>query len=164
MIVGKAFSKELSDDNDDIAKSLIVDLLTDIYGDNEFRYNLGEQDKSFNEGFWDVAYKFNGQEYKFEVEMKDKKFWTGIVSRPFRFNTMDITGRKEKHKKNTHAFVLFSTDLEFAFIVKRSILDKYGSEKLKPNIYSNGELELFMTIDIKHGKFYHKGKDGWGEI
>lgn len=164
MIVGKEFDQKLYDDNDPIAKCTLKQLLSDVYGVYEFQENEGEKNKSFNQGFWDIKCSIKKKQYKIEAEIKNKKWWTCNRDDPFMYDTMHLAGRKEKHKLDAYAFSVISSDLNWAFIVKTNNLNKYGYNILKPNIFSNGELELFMSVNIKYGQFYFKKNGSWKRI
>lgn len=161
----KAYDETLKEEHDPIGKSLAIEIMRDVIRAELITNNLKEDSGDFTDGFWDQKYRLsNGKEIKVEPEMKDKKWWgkQWSLSRPFKYETMDIPYRKNKNEAQLH--IVISTCRNFAFLVFRNSMDKAivergGKPKIKKTKYEPNGAPYFRT-PVCYGRFVHRCKGG----
>lgn len=119
------FNKDSYNENDLIGKQLLI----------AFLYKKGYEilPKTFDEDFGvDIHAKFEGKEYHFEVEMKDKYNFTDEDTFPF--DTISFLGRKEKWKDKNFFYCIISKPTKAAIFSHSSLIYR---KKYKVNLTIN---------------------------
>ena len=155
----KPYDSALKAKHDKPGKQAVIDIMRS-FGIPLLRVNNKEDAGNFSEGFWDLKFLMRDKKIlTAEAEEKDAKWWGPDFSytRPFQFRMIDFLDRKKKNK--SQLFFLSSTDGDYAFMITRATLDKYGTPKTKPT-KRMPRGEAFITIHVKYGRFLQKGEDG----
>lgn len=159
VFMNKGFSKDLCDKNDGKAKTIATAIMRDIYEADCIGKNIGEENKTFSDGFWDLKFSKNGKIKIVEAEMKSEKFWDKENKPyPFRFSEMDIPLRKKKNRSDY--FLVISTDESYAFGITSFNLRKHAKEINKVTIYEHNGGDYYR-VNLRYGKFFHKINNKW---
>lgn len=160
----KAFDQNLLDKHDKGAREELKLIIMNVVGSDKiakFEENIGEQNKTFNDGFWDLKVILNdGRVYKIEVEEKDASLWGWRKKKyPFAFSTMHLPFRKKKNASDY--FVVMSMAHNFAFVVRRNKAHTAPVVEIDTCLQKN---DGFFDIPVEEGFFLEK-KDGvWCKI
>ena len=159
--MNKSFDQSLCDANDAPAKKHTIELMRDIIGAELLEENKSEGTRGCE--YWDLKFIKNGVVMITESEIKDSKWWGDQYgnSTPFKYDSMDIPARKLKNISKIFFIIISSYD--YAFCVLRETLDILGEPKKKKTIYEPNGGD-YISIDIKHGKFYKKIDGKWNRL
>lgn len=148
----KTFSKELSDENDLIAKRVAIDFLeyTTKY---KLVTPLEEQKEVYKKH--DFVIMDLIQNKMIGVEVERKKVWTKSGQWQG-WNTVDIPHRKKDSE--AHLFVMINNDCD---TIAATFMSRIKQSKVtsKKTIYTDNE--QFFNVDKNQFAFYYKKNDCW---
>lgn len=162
----KSFSPELDEQCDDVGKQYAKEILRDVCHAIHLGTNVGEQNGSFSDGFWDDQYRTpNGEVVIIEAEIKDvkRKGWWGKDhaknndGRPFKYTTMDIAERKTKNLADF--FVVVDPTGTYAWMANGEVVRQAKKEWKCTTYEPNGG--LYLRPSCSKGSFFHWVDGKW---
>lgn len=159
----RKFVAESYEENDLIGKQLLVAYL--ISKGHKIKKGTFEEDFGV-----DIVTDYNGKEFLFEVEMKDKYDFTDLDSFPF--ETVSFLGRKEKWKNRKYYYCIIGTKTNAAIFCHSDVIfNEEYQQVINIDTYNRKGLDLFYRVpkelcEFRQPKDFYKPnyKDVWSEL
>lgn len=144
----KEFSQQLHDENDPIARKVVIDFLKNIYEECGCKsVEICENPNIFG---IDLILKVNGNETS-GIEVERRSSWDTFY---FPFDTINVPARKLKfHDKDKHnKYIAVNKDMTRALVLVMSDIVKSPMIE-NPNKYVEAG-EMFYSVDVNKACFY----------
>jgi hypothetical protein len=148
----KRFSKKLYQENDQIAKEIVLDYLIST-GYYKLETPLNKQKELYKKQDFEVVLISKGK--KVPVEVERKKVWTKSFEWQG-WSTIDVPVRKSESKAKLYVMVNEPCDTIAVTKMKKVLNSKISSKR---TIYTDNE--DFYNVELSEFKFYRRKNGTW---